>query len=134
MARKLPSLLKRGFSTTLRSNFCFLADYLEGGNRQIHFTSRIVFQGSVRRNNRKGYFGNIVGNDRPLIEQIIGETGGNLHLQRTCADSPTIYIRDLRPRNHLFDLRFERQEVGFHLSHLPRALLPWIFFYATYKC
>ena len=30
---------------------------------------------------------NIVGSNRPLIEQIIGETVGNLHLQRTCPDS-----------------------------------------------
>ena len=30
---------------------------------------------------------NIVGSNRPLIEQIVGETVGNLHLQRTCPDS-----------------------------------------------
>ena len=34
----------------------------------------------------------------------------------------------------VFDSRFELQEVGFHVSHLPQALLPWILFYATYKC
>lgn len=55
MARKLPSLLEWGFCKTLRGNVRFLADYLEGGNRQIHFTSRIVCQGSVQSNNCKWY-------------------------------------------------------------------------------
>lgn len=127
MARKLPSLLKRGFSTTLRSNFCFLADYLEGGNRQIHFTSRIVCQGSVQSNNRKGYFGNIVGNDRPLIEQIIGETGGNLHLQRTCADSPTIYIR-LKTQKSPFRFAFLTSRGWFSLESFTSSFIALNFF------
>ena len=39
--------------------------------------------------------GNIVGNDRPLIEENIGETGGNLNLQ---GHVPTVrrYIRDFK--------------------------------------
>ena len=34
----------------------------------------------------------------------------------------------------VYNSRFERQGVAFHLSDLPQGLLPWILFYATYKC
>lgn len=82
--------LNEVFRKTLRGNVRFLADYLEGGNRQIHElcvkeVSKVTIANDI--------VGNILGNDRPLIEQIIGETGGNLHLQTTYPDSPTTYQR-----------------------------------------
>ena len=57
----------------------------EGGNRQIHWrelcvkeVSKLIIANDV--------VGNIAGNDRPLIEQTIGQRSGNLHLQKTRPD------------------------------------------------
>ena len=33
----------------------------------------------------------------------------------------------------VLNARFQRQEVGFHVSDLPERFLSWICFYATYK-